>query len=137
MNIIYENYGVNIHRSYLSDADRWNRQILLDYKMSIMRADMNLEAVYWTLLNKGFEYWINTSKQMAKLILDKYGADSPRWRAYLFDRYVDIIIKESIYYIGKRQIDISIDEIARTLDNVTSTVLDHAANDLTSFLFDD
>ena len=52
---------------------------------------------------KDFEagvYWINTSRPLAGKILTEYSADSPRWREYLFQRYVDIIVKEAIYQLS-------------------------------------
>lgn len=81
-------------------------------------------------------YWINTSKPMAGLILDREGADSPQWRSYLFHRYVDIIIKEAIFQMGKKELTLSADEVNRTIDDIVSSVLDKAVEDLKEFLFE-
>lgn len=81
-------------------------------------------------------YWINTSKLMAGLILDRESADSPQWRSYLFHRYVDIIIKEAIFQMGKRELTLSPDEVNRTIDDIVSSVLDKAAEDLGEFLLE-
>jgi len=59
-----------------------------------------------------------------------------RWREYLFQRYVDIIVKEAISLLGKNDTDLTSDTIMNEIDRVTSEVLDTAANDLKSFLFD-
>jgi hypothetical protein len=80
-------------------------------------------------------YWINTSKPLAEKILEKDGAESKRWRDYLFQRYVDIIVKETIYNLGKLEVTLSADDISREIDNIISNVHDAAVNDLDNFLF--
>lgn len=80
-------------------------------------------------------YWINTSRPLAEKIIDEYSADSPRWREYLFQRYVEIISREAIYQLGKTNTTLSPDDVIRQLDDVTTRVHDQAAKDLTSFLF--
>lgn len=49
-------------------------------------------------------YWINTSSPLADAILknEKGGAESTRWRDYLFQRYVDIFVKEALYEAQKK-----------------------------------
>lgn len=81
-------------------------------------------------------YWINTSKSLARLILSKESADSPRWRHYLFQRHLDIIIKEYIFQIGKKEINLDGDEINQKIDEITSDVHDKASADLLDFLFE-
>ncbi len=81
-------------------------------------------------------YWINTSKKFAELILEKYGPDSIRWREYLFQRYVDIIVREALYALSKTNVDLTSDSVLNEIDRITSEVLDLAAEDLESFLFD-
>lgn len=81
-------------------------------------------------------YWINTSKMIANKILDKYGPDSSNWRDYLFQRYLDIIIKESIFFLSKSDSDFNSDTVLNEFDRITSDVLDMAAQDLDAFLFD-
>lgn len=81
-------------------------------------------------------YWINTSKKLANMVLEKFGSDSTRWREYLLQRYVDIIVKEAIFYLGKTDNDMTSDTVINEIDRVTSEVLDLAAEDLNSFLFE-
>jgi hypothetical protein len=80
-------------------------------------------------------YWINTSRPLAEKVIKEYTADSPRWREYLFQRYVDIISKEAVYQLGKMTATLSADDVIRQLDDVTTRVHDQAAKDLNSFLF--
>ncbi|HMN50242.1 MAG TPA: ATP-binding protein [Ignavibacteriaceae bacterium] len=81
-------------------------------------------------------YWINTSKKFAQLILEKYTANSIHWREYLFQRYMDIIIKETIHNKGKQEVDLTADVINTEIDNRISEILDLAAEDLRGFLFE-
>ncbi len=81
-------------------------------------------------------YWINTSKKIASMILEKNKADSIRWREYLFQRYIDIIVKEAIFSLGKTDTDLTSDTVMSEIDRVTSEVLDLAADDLKNFLFE-
>ena len=80
-------------------------------------------------------YWINTSRPLAEKVIAEYTADSPRWREYLFQRYVDIISKEAIYHLGKTSTALSADDVIRQIDDVTTRVHDQASKDLSSFLF--
>ncbi|MDQ3415144.1 MAG: hypothetical protein M3480_09295, partial [Verrucomicrobiota bacterium] len=80
-------------------------------------------------------YWINTSRPLAEKVITEYTADSPRWREYLFQRYVEIISKEAVYQLGKMNTTLSADDVIRQLDDVTTRVHDQAAKDLNSFLF--
>lgn len=82
-------------------------------------------------------YWINTSRPLAEKVISEYTAESPRWREYLFQRYVEIISKEAIYQLGKTSTTLSCDDVIRQLDDVTTRVHDQAAKDLTSFLFEE
>ena len=68
-------------------------------------------------------------------MINEYTADSPRWREYLFQRYVEIIQKEAVYQLGKMSATLSADDVIRQLDDVTTRVHDQAAKDLSSFLF--
>lgn len=82
-------------------------------------------------------YWINTSRPLAEKILQRNSADSPRWREYVFQRYVDIILRESIYVLGKEETTLTPDDISRRVDDVTTKIHDQAAQDLDRFLFDE
>ncbi len=99
--------------------------------------DARESAIYQRNIDfKNGIYWINTSKKLASMILEKEGDKSARWREYLFQRYIDIIVKESIYAIGKTDVNLSSDFISNEIDRVTSDVLDLAAEDLEAFLFE-
>jgi hypothetical protein len=63
--------------------------------------------------------------------------DSPRWREYVFQRYVDIILREAIYLLGKEEPTLTPDDISRKVDDVTTKIHDQAAQDLDHFLFDE
>jgi hypothetical protein len=82
-------------------------------------------------------YWINTSRPLAEKILQRNSADSPRWREYVFQRYVDIILREAIYLLGKEEPTLTPDDISRKVDDVTTKIHDQAAQDLDRFLFDE
>lgn len=82
-------------------------------------------------------YWINTSRPLASKLMDAYGSGSARWREYLFQRYVDIILKQAIYELAKRDPDMQPYKIDDLIDEVTSRVHDAAAEDLEEFLFDE
>jgi len=82
-------------------------------------------------------YWINTSRSLADKIIKEYTSDSTRWREYLFQRYVDIIVKEAIYHLGKLETSLTPDDIDRCIDDVTTRIHDHAAKDLNAFLFEE
>jgi hypothetical protein len=85
----------------------------------------------------GGVYWINTSRPLAEKILHRESADSTRWREYVFQRYVDIILREAIYLLGKEEPTLTPDDISRKVDDVTTKIHDQAAQDLDGFLFDE
>ena len=83
-------------------------------------------------------YWINTSAPLANGILERYDQNHPRWRDYLFQRYVDIFVKEALTSLEKRDPD---EFNAANVDVATSEVVQKihqaAAEELGSFLFED
>jgi hypothetical protein len=81
-------------------------------------------------------FWINTSRALATRIIDTYTVDSPRWREYMFQRYLEIIIKVALYQMAARDADLTAEKIDGMLDKVISRVHDAAAQELSSFLFD-
>lgn len=82
-------------------------------------------------------YWINTSSKMASIILDKFKSESPQWRQYLFDRYVDIFVKEAIHNLAKKDFEnFNADTVDREIEKVIRIVHQSAAADLEHFLFD-
>lgn len=83
-------------------------------------------------------YWINTSKKYPQHIMEKYGgSDSVRFREYLFQRYVDIIIKEYLIALGKLEVNLTSDLVTNEIDKKISDILDGAVEDLERFLFED
>jgi hypothetical protein len=84
-------------------------------------------------------YWINTSSPLAKKIIDKYGPESLRWRDFLFQRYVDIFVRESLDLAQKKDPDslLLADGINRKIDEIVTEIHAAAAKDLTDFLFND
>jgi hypothetical protein len=55
----------------------------------------------------------------------------------LFQRYVDIILKQSIHELQKRDPEFSADKVDSLIDDVTARVHDAAAEDLEQFLFEE
>lgn len=89
-------------------------------------------------VNEGI-YWINTSSPLANCILDIYGAESIRWRDYLFQRYVEIFIKESLIRLEKKEPDRF---NANTIDGeifgkLVTKIHDVASKELNDFLFNE
>ncbi len=84
-------------------------------------------------------FWINTQSPIASAILDRCGDHSVRWRDYLFQRYVDIFVKQAIYELQKKdpenfraeRIDSDI------LDSLIRRIHSAALNDLTGFFFEE
>ena len=88
---------------------------------------------------KGGVYWINTTSPLAETILKRYDANSPRWRDYLFQRYVDIFVKEALIRLEKKEPDrfnsTTVD--GEIFGKMVQKIHAAAAKDLNSFLFDD
>lgn len=82
-------------------------------------------------------YWINTSRPLAERIIAQYSVKSTRWREYLFQRYVDIIVKEAIYQKAAKEPILTAESIDSLIDSVIQKVHDGAAIDLESFLFEE
>ncbi len=82
-------------------------------------------------------YWINMSKPMAKKISEKYGEDSIEMRNYIFERYVDIFTKETIWREAKKQGGtLTPEQIDDRITYVASLVYDTAMVDLEEALLD-
>jgi hypothetical protein len=82
-------------------------------------------------------YWINTSRPLAERILEQIGPESTRWRDYMFQRYEEIILKESIHTLEKSEGgELTADRIQGHIDALYTTLHDQAYQDLESFLFD-
>lgn len=82
-------------------------------------------------------YWINTSRLLADKIIKKYGADSTRWREYMFQRYIDIMIREGIFEMKKTETSLTTDNVTRKIDDLTTRIHDQAAAELNDFLFEE
>ncbi len=80
-------------------------------------------------------YWINTQAPFAERILREYNADSPRWREYLFQRYVDIITKQAVYEKAKKESQLTAGTVDLLLDDIGRRVYSAAADELYNFLF--
>jgi len=82
-------------------------------------------------------YWINTSSPMASKIYDKFGQESVQFRNFLFERYVDIFIKEAIHELEKKDYEnFNADSVDQKISDVVRRVHQTANEDLDDFLFD-
>ncbi len=82
-------------------------------------------------------YWINTSRPLAQRILDDYGSHSTRWRDYMFQRYVEIILKESIHELERKEGSFNADRIDAHINELYTSIHNQAQEDLAGFLFDE
>lgn len=83
-------------------------------------------------------YWINTSSPMASKIYDRFKFESIQWRNFLFDRYIDIFVKEAIRELQKRSADnFTADSVDLKIDEVVRKIHLNASQDLDQFLFDE
>lgn len=83
-------------------------------------------------------YWINTSAPLAKSILDRYDQNHPRWRDYLFQRYVDIFVKEALTNLEKRDpAEFNAANVDTTISEIVQRIHQAASDELGSFLFED
>lgn len=91
-------------------------------------------------VTQGF-YWINTSSPIADLIINHEigGAESKRWRDYLFQRYVDIFVKEALHKLENKEPDNFRADIvdSRIIDDIIRKIHTAAAVDLENFLFEE
>ena len=83
-------------------------------------------------------YWINTQSPLAKAILTRYADHSVRWRDYLFQRYVDIFVKQILHELQKRDPEgFKADAVDNALDTKIMQIHSFAMNDLGKFFFDE
>ncbi len=84
-------------------------------------------------------FWINTQSPFAKQIRESkdYGPESTRWREYIFQRHMDILVKQAVYETEKRESGLSAARVDGLLDKIYKQVYESAAKDssLQSFLF--
>ncbi|TSC61518.1 MAG: Uncharacterized protein Athens041674_734 [Parcubacteria group bacterium Athens0416_74] len=82
-------------------------------------------------------FWINTSSPMASKILDKFTSASVQWRNFLFERYVDIFVKEAVHELERKDYQsFSADSVDQKISEVVRRVHQSANEDLDTFLFD-
>lgn len=83
-------------------------------------------------------YWINTSSPMAAKIDERFTFDSAQGRNFLFERYVDIFVKEAIHKLEKDDYqNFNADRVDEKIADVIKKVHQSAREDLESFLFDE
>lgn len=84
-------------------------------------------------------YWINTASPLAKAVLDKFTEKSQQWRSYLFQRHVDILIKEEVRNLFKRDTDQFGPDLidAEIFGSFLLKIHDVASKDLEQFLLAD
>lgn len=79
-------------------------------------------------------HWINTSRPLATAILERHGAESPRWREYHFQRFVDIIVMEALHAMDRKGMELTFDLVENKINDVIKTVHDNALHSLSPFL---
>lgn len=83
-------------------------------------------------------YWINTAGPMASKIYDKFSFDSIQWRNFLFERYVDIFVKEAIHELERKDFqNFNADSVDQKIAEVIRKIHQSAKEDLEFFLFDE
>jgi hypothetical protein len=83
-------------------------------------------------------YWINRAAPLAQSILKRHSKDSLRWRDYLFQRYVDIFIKEALFRLEKQDPDdFNAANVEQKISEVVSRIHEAASSELSSFLFEE
>lgn len=83
-------------------------------------------------------FWVNTSSPMASKIYDKFTFNSIQWRNYLFERYVDIFVKEAIHELENKDLEnFNADAVDQKIAEVVRKVHQNANEDLDRFLFDE
>ena len=125
--------GVNIdHIAVLREARKINDPDPLDAVSLVKRAGADQITIHLR------EDRRHINDDDAKKIIEKYGVHSPQWRNYLFQRYVDIFIKEALYRLAKEEGGSLTPEMVDTrIMQVASLVYDKATVDLESFLLED
>lgn len=104
----------------------------------IVECDARNNAIYQRPIDeKRGIYWINTSKKYAQHIFSRFGPESVRFREYMFQRYIDIIVTEYLIYLGKVEVNLTSDIVTREIDKKISDILDNAVEDLEKFLFEE
>lgn len=83
-------------------------------------------------------FWINTASPMASKIYEKFTSDSVQWRNFLFERYVDIFVKEAIHELERKDFEnFNADTVDQKIAEVVRRTHQSAKDDLEQFLFDE
>ena len=82
-------------------------------------------------------YWINSQAPFARRTVEQFSSESTQWRDYMFQRYVDIIVKQAIYEAEKRAAELTATGIDSLLDDIHKRVYAEASDSLKDFLFDE
>lgn len=83
-------------------------------------------------------FWINTASPMASKIYDRFTFDSIQWRNFLFERYVDIFVKEAVHELQRKDYEnFNADTVDQKISEVIRRVHQSAKEDLEMFLFDE
>ena len=83
-------------------------------------------------------YWINTASPMASKIFERFTSDSVQWRNFLFERYVDIFVKEAVHELERKDFEnFNADAVDQKISEVVRRVHQSANDDLEQFLFDE
>ena len=75
---------------------------------------------------------------MASKIFERFTSDSVQWRNFLFERYVDIFVKEAVHELERKDFEnFNADAVDQKISEVVRRVHQSANDDLEQFLFDE
>ncbi|MDC0065601.1 ATP-binding protein [Verrucomicrobia bacterium] len=84
-------------------------------------------------------FWINTQNPLARLIRESKndGTVSIQWKNYMFQRYIDIMFKQSLYVLEQANIEINAVKVDELMDKLVIKINSLAAEDknIQKFLF--
>ena len=83
-------------------------------------------------------FWINTASPMASKIYDRFTFNSIQWRNFLFERYIDIFVKEAVHELERKDFEnFNADAVDQKIAEVVRRVHESAKDDLEQFLFEE
>lgn len=83
-------------------------------------------------------YWINTASPMASKIYERFTFNSIQWRNFLFERYIDIFVKEAVHELERKDYEnFNADAVDQKISDVIRRVHESAKDDLDQFLFEE
>jgi hypothetical protein len=77
-------------------------------------------------------WWINAQRPLADRIITEYGVESPRWRDYLFNRFVEVI---QTYFLTEKYDPSDPEPLSDQMWHLIGAVHDSAADKLSGLLF--